>query len=143
LIHNNKYNIVIFTFCATEGTGKEMSPFASIWYCGIPTRLVASAKEEFRQAHGCNSVGIPKHGVGLLTSPRLVSSLSELMQLNAVPTIKRPNPKQRKKARISKAKELNDSGGGGGSNNVAQLKKSPNNKPNNNKDKQPRKRKRY
>ncbi len=41
--------------------------------------------------------------------PQLVSSLAELKRLNAVPTIKRPNPRQRKKARMAaaKAKDLN------------------------------------
>mmetsp|Transcript_4661 Transcript_4661/g.6832 ORF Transcript_4661/g.6832 Transcript_4661/m.6832 type:complete len:400 (+) Transcript_4661:17-1216(+) len=99
-----------------EGTGKDIAPFASIWYCGIPLDKVDAVKEAFRRAYGTESVGLPvksrsgkkrqgKHG-SMTMPPRLVSNLAELKRLNAVPTVKRPNPRQRKKARMTKAKDL-------------------------------------
>ena len=87
-----------------EGTGKDQSPFQSIWFCGLPSHCVQRAKQAFRDAYGHDSVGF---GRGVSTSrgpdctntstPRLVSNLSELKELGAVPTAKRRNPKQRRK----------------------------------------------
>lgn len=91
-----------------EGTGKDIPPFTSIWYCGIPIDSVDKVKEAFRATYGEDSVGIGlkarKEGslASSSSSPRLVSSLSELKQLSAVPTQKRPNPRQRKKAKLVK-----------------------------------------
>ena len=89
-----------------EGTGKEIPPFASIWFCGIPVNKVESVKEAFRNTYGEDSIGVPPMGRNRTNSstPRLVSSLSELKKLNAVPTVKRLNPRQRKKARMAKSK---------------------------------------
>ena len=90
-----------------EGTGKEIPPFSSIWYCGIPLDKVDEVKGAFRVAYGDDSVGITKEDRvrdQKSSSPRLVSSLAELKQLNAIPTQKRPNPKQRKKAKLAKLK---------------------------------------
>jgi len=39
--------------------GKEIPPFQSIWFCGVPVDKVEAAKEAFRKAHGPNSVGMP------------------------------------------------------------------------------------
>ena len=61
-----------------EGTGDAVSPFSSIWYCGIGKQKVVEAKR-------CNAM--------------LVTSLQELRMRKAIPTQKRPNPKQRRKKR--------------------------------------------
>lgn len=90
-----------------EGTGKEIPPFSSIWYCGIPRYKVDDVKSAFRIAYGNESVGVTTGDTGKgqkSSSPRLLSSLAELKQLNAIPTQKRPNPKQRKKAKLAKLK---------------------------------------
>lgn len=79
-----------------EGTGHATSPFDSIWYCGIPADRVEDAKEAWN-----------KHWIELDTTassrsrdrPRLVTSLEELEKLKAIPTAKRPNPRQRRKRR--------------------------------------------
>jgi hypothetical protein len=84
-----------------EGTGKDLPPFSSIWYCGVPSSKVDAVKHAFRKAYGENSVGIIE---GLQRDvnrdvPRLVSTLQELRVLGAVPTEKRKNLKQRLKAK--------------------------------------------
>lgn len=85
-----------------EGTGKDIPPFSSIWFCGAPSSKVGAAKDAFRKAYGPTSVGI-SHGVGKESTkgdfPRLVSTLQELRTLGAVPTQKRKNLKQRLKAK--------------------------------------------
>ena len=73
-----------------EGTGKAESPFSSIWYCGIGMHRVADIKR-------CN--------VGKAT---FVKNLQELRDSNAIPTKKRPNPKQRKKRKAQAIKGSTD-----------------------------------
>jgi len=82
-----------------EGTGKDLPPFSSIWFCGIPAGKVDAAKKAFRKTHGENSVGILQNGQSQSDSPRLVSTLQELRALGAVPTAKRKNLKQRLKVK--------------------------------------------
>ena len=67
-----------------EGTGHEVSPFASIWFCGIPTPFISKAKNAFISSKTKNNA-------------KWASSLLELRQFKAIPTEKRKNPKQRKK----------------------------------------------
>jgi hypothetical protein len=87
-----------------EGTGKDFPPFASIWFCGIPSGKVDAAKQMFRNVHGEHSVGISHLGDAQSSnSPRLVSTLQELRALGAVPTLKRKNLKQRLKAKRQSA----------------------------------------
>jgi len=87
-----------------KGTGKDLPPFASIWFCGIPSGKVDEAKEKFRNVHGEHSVGISHMGDAQSNnSPRLVSTLQELRALGAVPTLKRKNLKQRLKAKRQSA----------------------------------------
>ncbi len=126
-----------------EGTGKDIPPFSSIWYCGIPLSKVEKFKDAFRIAYGKDSVGLPKKEIRGIdpsqqsssdSSPRLLFSLEDLKQMNAVPTQKRPNPKQRKKARLAKLK---------GDENSRSTFLRPNEQSNvNNKDKQVNKKKR-
>ena len=83
-----------------KGTGKDLPPFASIWFCGIPAGKVDAVKEAFRNVHGEHSVGIAQIGdPQSKNSPRLLSTLQELKALGAVPTLKRKNLKQRLKAK--------------------------------------------
>ena len=72
-----------------EGTGHDQPPFFSIWFCGIPSDRVQSAKKAFRKAHEGKSY-----------SPRLVSTLAELKEFGCVPTMKRKNLKQRLKSKL-------------------------------------------
>jgi len=72
-----------------EGTGKEVSPFASLWFCGMGKEKAKQAKEYWESIEW-------KHD---RPKPRLAISLEELKNLNAIPTQKRPNPRQRKKKR--------------------------------------------
>lgn len=81
-----------------EGTGKDQSPFQSIWFCGVSSHCVERAKQAFRDAYGHDSVGVSSgSGDHDYPTPRLVSNLSELKELGAVPIVKRRNPKQRRK----------------------------------------------
>jgi len=104
------------------GTGKEIPPFASIWFCGIPVDRVQDAKDAFRKIHGEESVvgtsSLRSSGT-TATTPRLVSCLMDLKELGVIPTKKRRNPKQRKKERQRIAGSLDSKvlvgdGGGGG-----------------------------
>ncbi len=67
-----------------DGTGHEISPFASIWFCGIPTQFISKAKNAFISSKTKNNA-------------IWASSLMELRQFKAIPTEKRKNPKQRRK----------------------------------------------
>jgi len=85
-----------------RGTGKEIPPFTSIWFCGIPIDQVQDAKDAFRKVHGEESVvdNLSSRSIGTtVTTPRLVSCLMDLKELGVIPTKKRRNPKQRKKER--------------------------------------------
>jgi hypothetical protein len=67
-----------------EGTGKDIPPFNSLWYCGIGKDLVM----KLQQSELWQSLG-------------LLRNLNDLRQCKAIPTNKRPNPKQRKKRKAS------------------------------------------
>ena len=56
-----------------EGTGHETSPFASIWFCGIPSELVPRAREAYvRQKKGVAGLGTAGGGGGVVRdSPRV------------------------------------------------------------------------
>jgi len=66
-----------------EGTGHTVSPFASIWYCGIGRDRVDELLHSMPQLMG--------DGLKLMTS------LQQLRAAEAIPTKKRPNPRQRRK----------------------------------------------
>jgi len=85
------------------GTGKEISPFASIWFCGVHADKVEYVKNAFRKAYGDKSVGLlSQHSFenDNYLGPRLVSSFKDLKQMRAIPTKKRRNPKQRRKEKL-------------------------------------------
>ena len=81
-----------------DGTGKADCPFESIWFCGAPSEKLQTAKNAFRETHGNPE------------SPRLASSLKELISIGAVPTLKRKNLRQRLKAK-RKIQEAQNAGG--------------------------------
>lgn len=68
-----------------EGTGHKISPFASIWYCGIGRDRVNAMVQE----------GSSK--IQLTGGAKLMTSLQELRKAEAIPTMKRGNPRQRRK----------------------------------------------
>ena len=74
-----------------EGTGKEVPPFTSLWFCGIGKERVATVKEYW------DSVSWKKNNEWI--KPTLAVSLESLKMSGAIPTQKRPNPRQRKKKR--------------------------------------------
>ena len=74
-----------------EGTGHEMSPFASLWFCGVGKEKIQQLKSNWNN-HRASKSG---------KCPTFVTSIEELVRLGAVPTMKRPNPKQRKKRRAN------------------------------------------
>jgi hypothetical protein len=67
-----------------EGTGKDIPPFNSLWYCGIGKDLVLKLQQS-----------------DLWQSQSLLLSLNDLRQNKVIPTNKRPNPKQRQKRKSS------------------------------------------
>jgi hypothetical protein len=72
-----------------EGTGHEVPPFASLWFCAIGREQIQSLQERWKSVDWKFD----------REPPRFVTSLEELEKLNAIPTQKRPNPRQRKKRR--------------------------------------------
>ena len=67
-----------------EGTGHDIPPFASLWFCGVGKSLV----EECRRAYGGQSGG---------TGPRIAGSINELQAIDAVKSGNRKNAKKRRK----------------------------------------------
>ena len=65
-----------------EGTGHVVSPFASLWFCGIGKEAI----ERFQKTGAADS---------------FVPSIEQLEALKVIPTEKRPNPRQRKKRKIA------------------------------------------
>ena len=72
-----------------EGTGKEIPPFTSLWFCGIGKERVQTVKGYWESIQW--KEGQPK--------PTLAVSLESLRMSGTIPTQKRPNPRQRKKQR--------------------------------------------
>lgn len=66
-----------------EGTGHEIPPFASLWFCGVGRDQI----QLFQQIHAGSATFVP--------------SLEELEAKRAIPTEKRPNPRQRKKRKAA------------------------------------------
>ncbi len=79
-----------------DGTGHDIPPFASLWYCGIGKDRVRQVRDEWMERHK----EIDKK------SPRLAVSVEELQQWNAIPTMKRPNPRQRRKRQQQQQRQL-------------------------------------
>lgn len=71
-----------------ENTGKEESPFASLWFCGIGRERVRALRKFWNQNRNHDS-----HW------PQLAFSVSELDSQQVVSLQNRPNPRQRRKRR--------------------------------------------
>ena len=76
-----------------ENTGKEESPFASLWFCGIGRDRV-QALRTFLSSNGAG--GWPC---------RVAFSLADLNAQNVVSLQNRPNPRQRRKRRLKSVPE--------------------------------------
>lgn len=71
-----------------EGTGKDTSPFKSLWFCGIGKYSKVAVKSSWEKLQ------LQSHATSL---PFLAMDVSDLERAGVVTTAKRPNPKQRKK----------------------------------------------
>jgi hypothetical protein len=74
-----------------EGTGHEISPFASLWFCGVGKEKIQQLKSDWEKHEVTIGKGCPK----------FVTSIEELGRIGAIPTERRPNPRQRKKRRAN------------------------------------------
>ncbi|CAB9521560.1 expressed unknown protein [Seminavis robusta] len=89
---------VPYEYTHPEGTGKDVPPFASLWFCGIPRDKQQQLMDHWKT--------IPwDHG---RIKPSLASSWNDLKETGTISTAKRPNPRQRKKRR-QHAQSLNNS----------------------------------
>jgi hypothetical protein len=79
---------VDYTYDHPEGTGKDVSPFRSMWFCGIPKERIGKIST-FRQQRYTTSTSHPK----------LYLNVNELLTAKVVKLEHRPNPKQRRKKR--------------------------------------------
>ena len=80
-----------------EGTGHEVPPFASLWFCGFGR----NAMEECKKAYQGSGNG-----------PRVACSIKELQSMGAVKSGNRRNPKQRRKMKKLMAAAAGAIGGG-------------------------------
>ena len=79
-----------------DGTGHLVSPFASVWFCGLSstegkfvTKDVVDAFVKFHSLRAPSPMG----------TPRIVTTLQELVEIGGVSGARRKNPRQRKKMR--------------------------------------------
>lgn len=105
-----------------EGTGYDVPPFASIWFCGMAytTDLTMnvgklSIIDTFVRYHS-----------GKGNTPQIVSSLQELIQVGGLSGEKRKNPRQRRK--MKQQAILGTSGSSAGDTTSSSLQQSPNKK---------------
>jgi hypothetical protein len=98
--NNNQEGKDAYQYEHPEGTGHEVSPFASLWICGIGkerARVVRnwwqnrSARESQREDDSSSS--------SLASTATLYCSLDELEEAGVIATERRPNPKQRRRKR--------------------------------------------
>jgi hypothetical protein len=71
-----------------DHTGKDTSPFESLWFCGIGKERVQSLQQFWTRLPPSN---VPR--------PTLVTSMAGLAAKNVISLQNRPNPRQRKKKR--------------------------------------------
>ena len=86
-----------------EGTGHEIPPFASLWFCGMGKDKIEHFKRSWESSE---SSKMRKRRTTFATS------LEELGKLGVIPTERRPNPRQRKKRRAQKDGQSCDRGKG-------------------------------
>ena len=73
-----------YEYSHPEGTGHELSPFDSIWFCGLPETTVKQVLKDKKSFCNNNSI-------------RIFSTLEELKRFDLVPTMNRANPAQRRR----------------------------------------------
>ena len=79
-----------------DGTGYQVSPFASVWFCGLAyTERTASSKSVIDTFVKFHTLRDPSRK----STPRIVTSLHELISVGGVSGEKRKNPRQRRKMR--------------------------------------------
>lgn len=93
-----------YKYSHPEGTGKEESPFSSLWYCGIGKGRIKKLKDHDRTTNTTSH----KANNGKGYRPNLVTSFEELVSFGVISLENRPNPRQRKK--IRKAAQTFDRG---------------------------------
>jgi hypothetical protein len=107
-----------------DGTGHDIPPFASLWFCGVGRQRMVALKELFDNNvdynndndddHTTTNVqftndhyghnrddhrGLDRRHRSSTCRPVLVTSLEELADLGIVSLLNRPNPRQRRKKR--------------------------------------------
>ena len=70
-----------------EGTGQDVSPFRSMWFCGLPQGKHPHVRKFWNTTRGTNQ------------PPHLYLNFAELEVARVITAQHRPNPKQRKKMR--------------------------------------------
>ena len=106
----NKGNGNDYNYSHPEGTGKEVSPFSSLWFCGIGKDVIKKYtnntinNKTSRTSHEANdnSKGQQDQNRGGLNpnlNPNFVKSYDELVSLGVISLQNRPNPRKRKKMR--------------------------------------------
>ena len=96
-VHDVAYLVpsICYEYDHPEGTGHEIPPFSSLWFCGVGRTHIEEFKETWENYEW-------KHH---WERPRFAASLDELVAWRAIPTQKRPNPRQRKKRKEYKGAE--------------------------------------
>ena len=69
-----------------EGTGHEVPPFASLWFCGVGRNAVEECKKAYQGSSTSSGSG-----------SRIACSIKELQSMGSVKSGNRKNPKQRRK----------------------------------------------
>jgi hypothetical protein len=105
-----------------DGTGHVVSPFASVWFCGLScndgkidtdTKDVVDAFDKFHSPQSQSPTG----------TPRIMTTLQELIQLGVVSGARRKNPRQRKKMRNEAMRGTNSNAVGGGLHSTSKKRK--------------------
>ena len=76
---------VPYEYAHPDGTGHDVPPFNSLWFCGVRSDLLERVREVFNNDKDKRA------------QMRLFYSTDELKAHHVIPSTKRPNPKQRRK----------------------------------------------
>mmetsp|Transcript_9981 Transcript_9981/g.15962 ORF Transcript_9981/g.15962 Transcript_9981/m.15962 type:complete len:320 (-) Transcript_9981:45-1004(-) len=68
-----------------EGTGHDLPPFSSLWFCGVGRNKMNLLKESW------------ENSAGSLNSAKFLATYEELVSLGIISLQNRPNPRQRRK----------------------------------------------
>ena len=87
-----------------EGTGHNISPFDSLWFCCVGKANISRLQTLFNEHHNKS-----RDGNGENHPPKFVASLQGLEKFGVISTACRPNPRQRKKQRKLQQQQGTDS----------------------------------